>query len=81
MDEETKERLRSGRTWSTQDEVVFLKRIGEWAWSHRVRSHSRLELLRKYQQAAMSRANWDTLDRGAIMERVEKEIAKEDPNR
>jgi len=59
--------LDSQNKWRTADEIRFIDGIGAWGTERRV-PVSRSEALDNYLEAAKHRANWDDLDRQAIIE-------------
>ena len=68
-------REQSNHRWHTADELQFLKHLGRGRWSRessRVKEAGREQLLRRYKQACLDRATWDTVDRGAVSEYVDK---------
>ena len=63
--------------WNTEAELRFLKHLGRGKWvSSRPHQHTRLELLKNYQIAALSRHNWDVIDKGIVMNYLSQQIAE-----
>jgi len=59
--------MKQSETWTTADELRFLDGIGSWGTERRV-PIPKPEALDNYLEAAKHRANWDHLDRQAIIE-------------
>lgn len=60
----------------TAHEVRFIKFLGmgKWSQSKAVAAAGREQMLRRYQVACLGRSNWGKIDRGKVMEAVEREL-------
>lgn len=64
-----------GGTWTTKDELTFLKNLGTYA-----KRTPRYQLLRNYLENMNIRDNWDGMDKVVIKEYVEKELGAVNAN-
>ena len=62
-------------THSTKDELVYIKTIGKH--HEESRKMPRLELLKKYFDANLTRSKWDDRDKFEILSALQKEIYEE----
>ena len=65
--------------WTTQDEINYIKTMGLNMKHHS--THTRLELLKKYQKTMEHRTEWDGLFAPAMMEFVSQQIARLEKNK
>lgn len=59
--------------WDTLDELRFIARLGHHSLHGPQQSHH--DWLRRYQRTLPLRKNWDAIDRDAVTERLNQEIA------
>lgn len=64
-------------SWTTKNEINFIKGLGMGTWasdSAKVRSKSRLELLKSYYLAAKNRDSWEGVDKHEVLGFAAEEI-------
>ncbi len=67
----------SGQYQSTESELLFLHKIGEWQSGVGIPEKVRQHYLRGYLKGCYKRVNWGRIDREIILKYVEKELGKE----
>lgn len=53
-------------SWTTRDEIEFIKHLGKWTLKSRQGKVSHLQHLYLYRNAAKHRVNWGEIDRQQI---------------
>lgn len=60
-------------SWTTWNELWFIKNLGSWCIERHVKGGvTREELLERYLQASKRRYHWDDIDRDAVIQEVVK---------
>jgi hypothetical protein len=71
----TKSLEKSSTTYTTPDELNFIRIIGTDAFGRRLGMLDREDALRNYKKVLRRRHNWEGLDRGKIMQAVDEALA------
>ena len=53
-------------SWTTRDEIEFIKHLGKWTLKSRQGKISHLQHLYLYANAAQNRVNWEEIDKRQI---------------
>ena len=72
-----KPREESNAKWDTWDEIAWVKRLGT-GYNGRVSDIPRLELLKRYRDAAAVRSAWGNIDPKVVFKAVGKMIKEEE---
>ena len=65
---------------STYKEKQFIKNIGTYSISNRVKEKTKHQLLKHYILAAKNRDNWDNVDQAECIDYAEKLLAESNSN-
>jgi hypothetical protein len=66
----------SNREWTTANEVAFVHGLGMERWSKSLscKRAGRLALLQLYKRSCLFRDNWGVVDKGIVLDAVDREI-------